>query len=430
MSFLTGRNLQTGPSGQAKAALRGGSGLVQTRRRVLQRLAATALIAPVTAGAARRSRAAQPAVAANPIQHVIIAVQENRSFDHYYGFNPAVVASGYGVPAGYGQPNGQGGTAFPNLLTSPVTSDPAHQWDDIHAEWDNGQMDGFYTTNGQLALGYYDASLLGYYYALASRFTLCANYFCSLLGPTFPNRLYLCSGTSGGNTSNSITPGSLTYPMILDVFADSGITWKNYKTGLFADFGSLGNNAMLLFANWVADRRMYNDRSDFHNDLVNGTLPQVAFLSAGELDDEHAPTSITHGERTMAEMITDVMRSPLWPSTAIILTYDEGGGFFDHVAPPVFDAYGAGIRVPTLVISPYAKRGHIEGTLCEHSSILKFIENVFGLPTLASINHDFDASTPNQNNQAAQNGEPGPPAPPRDGLSDIGDLSECFDFSV
>ena len=151
------------------------SGRAPTRRRVLQRLAATASVTPFAAGAIRRSWAAQPPARATPIQHVIIAVQENRAFDHYYGFNPAVVASGFGVPAGYSQPDGQGGTAYPNLLTSPITADPAHQWDNIHAEWNNGQMDGFYTTNGQLALGYYDASLLGYYYALASNFTLCAN---------------------------------------------------------------------------------------------------------------------------------------------------------------------------------------------------------------------------------------------------------------
>ena len=111
----------------------------------------------------------------------------------------------------------------------------------------------------------------------------------------------------------------------------------------------------------------------------------------------------------------------------MILTYDEGGGFFDHVAPPVFDAYGAGIRVPALVISPYAKSGHVEGTAYEHASTLKFLETVFGLPTLASINHEFDEETPNENNQAAPPGEPGPPAPPRDARADIGDLTECFD---
>jgi phospholipase C len=403
---------------------------VQSRRRFLRRLGATgaaALLAPLVPGVVtRRGIAAPTRAATTPIQHVIIASQENRAFDHYYGFNPAVVASGYGVPDGFGQPDGQGGTVFPYLLQSPRSPDPAHQWDEIHAEWNDGQMDGFYTTNGLAALGYYDGSDLAYYYSLVDQFTLCANYFCSLLGGTLPNRLYLCSATSGGNTANAIKPGSLTYPMILDLFAESGITWKNYRTGLGAEVGQ--DDAMVLFANWVRDPRLYNTRGDFLTDLARGTLPQVSFLSPGLLDSEHAPTSITRGERTMRELITAVMHSSAWPSTAMILTYDEGGGFFDHVAPPVFDAYGAGIRVPTLVISPYAKRAHVEGTAYEHTSTLKFLETVFGLPTLASINHEFDEETPNENNQAAPPGEPGPPAPPRDARTDIGDLSECFDF--
>ena len=132
----------------------------------------------------------------------------------------------------------------------------------------------------------------------------------------------------------------------------------------------------------------------------------------------------------MEGLVNAVMRSPLWPKIAMIFTYDEGGGFFDHVVPPVFDAYGAGMRVPTLIISPHAKPGHIEGTQYEHASVLKFIEAVFGLPTLASVNHRFDAATPvGGNYQAAAAGaSAGPPAPPRDGRGDIGSLLECFAF--
>jgi phospholipase C len=121
--------------------------------------------------------------------------------------------------------------------------------------------------------------------------------------------------------------------------------------------------------------------------------------------------------------------SSAWESAAYILTYDEHGGYFDHVAPPVFDAYGAGIRVPAWVISPHAKKSHMETTVYEHTSTLKFIEAVFGLPTLASINHRFDDSTPGGPNNEAAGGSPaGPPAPPRDGRPDIGNLMECFTF--
>jgi hypothetical protein len=129
------------------------------------------------------------------------------------------------------------------------------------------------------------------------------------------------------------------------------------------------------------------------------------------------------------ELITALQASSAWQSSAYILTYDEHGGYFDHVAPPQFDAYGAGIRVPTWVISPFARKGHVETTVYEHTSTLKFLETVFGLPTLASVNHQFATSTPGgPNNQAAAGNPTGPPAPPRDGIAEIGNLMECFAF--
>jgi phospholipase C len=133
--------------------------------------------------------------------------------------------------------------------------------------------------------------------------------------------------------------------------------------------------------------------------------------------------------RLQQELIAALQRSRLWERSAYLLTYDESGGFFDHVAPPQLDAYGLGPRVPTWVISPWARRSHLERTLFEHSSILKFIERVFDLPTLASINHQFDERTPGQNNAAAGGAPFGPPARPRDGSRVIGDLTECFTFS-
>jgi phospholipase C len=129
------------------------------------------------------------------------------------------------------------------------------------------------------------------------------------------------------------------------------------------------------------------------------------------------------------ELVTALQNSSAWGSSAYIITYDESGGFFDHVPPPQLDPYGLGFRVPTWVISPFAKKAHLEPTLYEHSSILKFIETIFGLPTLASVNHQFDTATPGGPNNQASNGNPlGPPAPPRDGRAEIGNLLECFQF--
>ncbi|GCE24435.1 hypothetical protein KDK_82350 [Dictyobacter kobayashii] len=249
--------------------------------------------------------------------------------------------------------------------------------------------------------------------------------------PNDPNRLALWSGTSGGNTTNNISGGQLDWPTIADVLDQHNISWKCYNLGLGT--GSLptqleGYNALAYFKNWVYDPRLYLPESSYYHDLKNGTLPQVSFLITESLISEHPPADIQQGQSKMKQIIQALMNSSAWNSSALFFTYDEGGGYFDHVAPPQLDAYGLGFRVPTLVISPYARRGYVSGQLYEHSSILKFIERRFGLPTLASLNHQFDVNTPGQNNDAAQGNTYGPPAPPRDGLAQLGDFYEAFNF--
>jgi len=133
--------------------------------------------------------------------------------------------------------------------------------------------------------------------------------------------------------------------------------------------------------------------------------------------------------RIQKHLIEALQESRYWEHAAYLLTYDEHGGYFDHVPPPIVDAYGMGLRVPMWVISPYAKKRHLEPTIYEHSSILKFLETLFRLPTLASINHRFDESTPGGPNNEAAGGYPfGPAAPPRDRLDEVGNLMRCFDF--
>jgi phospholipase C len=382
-------------------------------------------LAGLAAAALTSSRSAVPAARpVTPLRHLVIACQENRSFDHYFGYYPR--AGTFGVPTGYVQPNGHGGMAKPHHLTLTATADIGHIWRDIHAEYDNGKMDGFYTTDGPPALGYFNAGQLAYYYALADHFTLCGNYFCSVLGPTSPNRLYLFSGTSGGNTSNAIAFGSLAWPTILDVLDQAGISWKVYN-GQGGDVEGL--NALRYFKKWLHDPRVNAGEGEYFTDLQQGTVPRVAFIVPGILTCEHPPVPISWGQSYIRDRVRALMASSLWESAAFILTYDEGGGFFDHVAPPQLDAYGAGVRVPALVISPYAKRGHIEPTIYDHGSLLKFIEAVFGLPTLASLNHQFDISTPARNNDASHGAASGPAAPPRDGHPATGNLLETFDFT-
>jgi phospholipase C len=365
-----------------------------------------------------------------PIKHVIVDVQENRSFDHYFGFAP--FAGSYGPPSSYAVPDGHGGLVVPHHLTSRSTTDIGHDWVAMHLTYNGGKMDGFYKTNRADAMGYYDAADLPFYYSLFQSSTLCVNYFCSVLGPTYPNRFYLAAGTSGGVTTNGVWGyGVLDYPIILDLLEEAGVTWKIYNIGLDSVAGGESDNVFVFWKRWAHDPRTIAVKNDYLQDLRNGGLPQVSFMvpSYSMGWDEHPPADVAVGMNIQQELITALQQSSAWAGAAYILTYDESGGFFDHVPPQKVDAYGLGIRVPTWVISPFAKPGHVEPTLYEHASVLKFIETVFGLPTLASRNHKFDSATPGGRNNEASNGQAlGPPAPPRDGLSTIGALLECFTF--
>jgi phospholipase C len=365
-----------------------------------------------------------------PIKHVVVDMQENRSFDHYYGFAP--FAGAYGVPSGYSQPDGNGGIVKPYHFTSLSTPDIGHSWGAMHAEYDGGKMDGFYTTDGINCMGYYTQADLPFYYSLFQSSSLCTNYFCSLMGPTWPNRFYLAAGTSGGITTNGIWGyGVFDYPIILDLLEDAGISWKVYNVSM--DSVPFGNtdNVFVFWKRWAHDQRTRGSKGEYLDDLRLGKLPQVSFIipSFARGWDEHPPADVSVGMGIQQELITALMQSSAWNSSAYILTYDESGGYFDHVPSPQLDAFGLGIRVPTWVISPWAKPGHLEPTVYEHTSVLKFIEAVFGLPTLASVNHTFDLATPvGSNYEAAGGAAVGPPAPPRDGRSEIGNLMECFAF--
>jgi phospholipase C len=301
--------------------------------------------------------------------------------------------------------------------------DPYHDWVTIHDEYNNGKMNGFYLADGKAAMGYYEAADLPYYYSLFSRYTLCANYSCGVLSETYPNRLVLYSGTSGGITTNGINQnGSLSYPCILDLLSSHSITFKNYNFHCPANY-----SIMALFKKWATGgptNELNQSSTKFFDDCTNNTLPQVSFITEAPPYDEHPPANIHTGESMIKSIVTAVQKSKAWSSTAILITWDEGGGFFDHLAPKQLDAFGPGLRVPMIIVSPYAKVGHVDTTYSEHSSVLKFIETVFGLPTLASINHQFDTSTPKGSNYQAN----GAPFPPRDAKPALSDLTQCFTF--
>jgi phospholipase C len=412
-------------------------GIRLTRRELLAgaRVGAAAMLGGSlypTGPAAARSRAALSA--STPLQHVIISCQENRSFDHYYGYAPQVQTAGYGPPAGYFQPDADGQPHYPFEFTSLTTPDPPHSWNAVHEQWNGGAMDGFYISSqrligdGDAAIGYYTAAELPFYYSLFENSALCANYFCSLLGPTWPNRFYLAGGTSGGITTNGVWGyGVFDYPIILDLLDEAGVSWKVYNyTWDSVPYGNT-DNVFVFWKRYAHDERTRGSKGQFLNDARKGTLPQVSWLipSFARQLDEHPPADISVGMSLQQEFISALRESPLWDSSAFLLTYDEHGGYFDHVPPPQLDAYGLGVRVPLWVVSPYARRGPVaSGLPAEHTSTLKFLERLHGLPTLAARNHRFDTSTPTGSNY--QTG--GAPAPPRDGRRDISDLFDLFTF--
>src|SRR5262245_53648595 len=232
------------------------------RRSFLQRagLGGAALL---TAGAWRSvsGEAAPRSRITLPLDHVIISCQENRSFDHYYGYAPQVQDAGLGPRAGYAQPDGSGGLVLPYEFTSLSTADIGHSWNAVHREWHGGAMDGFYTTDGIAAMGYYTAAELPFYYRLFDEFTLCGNYFCSLLGPTWPNRFYFAAGTSGGVTTNGIWGyGVFDYPIILDLLDAAGVSWKVYNnTWDSVPFGNT-DNVFVFWKRYAHDNRTHGTR--------------------------------------------------------------------------------------------------------------------------------------------------------------------------
>ena len=373
----------------------------------------------------------------SPIKHLVISCQENRSFDHYFGYERHVRAQGYGPPRGYSQPDVTGGKHVPFEFTQLSTTDPPHSWFSTHQQYNGGKMDGFYISSqeadgdGNVAMGYYTRRELPFYYGLIRDSGLCANYFCSVLGPTWPNRFYLMSGTSGGITTNGIWGYGVFesggWPIILDLLDEFEVTWKIYSIGFDDVVIGDSDNVAVFWSRWAHDPRTTATMADFIADCKHNRLPAVSWVvpSFSMGFDEHPPADVSVGMAFQQQMITALRHSEAWGRSAYLLTYDEHGGFFDHVVPPQVDDYGLGIRVPMWVISPFARRGPVVSRKpADHVSTLKLIERLHGLPTLASRNHQFDVTTPTGGDYESG----GKPAPPRDGLDSTSDLLDLFEF--
>src|SRR5262249_48089776 len=336
------------------------------------------MVAPKLAGCGSKS---------GQITNIVVVMMENRTYDHYLGARKLLEGKGRaGLAAGRGQ-NGVAG-AFPPICREQgdCVADPPHGWDSSRMQFNNGANDGFMkayqAAQGNnippYVVGYFGREDLPVTYALADAYTSFDRWFASVMGPTFPNRWYLHSGQSGGYMYNDFMPMPL-WPTIYDRLDAAGVSWTYYYTDL-----------PFLLTMGVSSTKWAMVDQFLTVDAPMGRLPSVAVVDPGfALNDDHPPHHPLLGQQFIASIYTALAKSPHWENSLMVVTYDEHGGFFDHVAPPKapderaaqgFDQLG--FRVPTLAMGPYVRKGYVSSVVHDHTSVLKQIEKMFGLQPL------------------------------------------------
>ena len=314
----------------------------------------------------------------SPIQNIDIVLQESHTFDNYFGTYPGADGTAgktYCLPDAPASKN----CVAPYHDTSLTPVDMNHDWRAAHADYDSGKMDGFVYTEGNAeTMGYYDGTDLPRYWKAAGSYVLCDRYFTSVMSESAPNHLFLLAGTAGGLTNDSV-PRTLPFPPVFQGLDAAGVSWKVYSDtpSWYKSFAYVRDSP--------AAAGNFRSAASFASDAKAGRLSQVSWIIGAPGGDEHPSASIKSGENSVADDIVNVVgTTPYWSSAAIFVTWDDYGGFFDHVPPPQVDKYGYGFRVPCLVISPYAKTGFIDSTVNDHTSILKFVEVRYGLSPLST----------------------------------------------
>ncbi|HEX7525456.1 MAG TPA: alkaline phosphatase family protein [Gaiellaceae bacterium] len=361
-----------------------------SRRRFLGTAAAAAAGTGPLATIARGAMAAParlPSPAHSGIDHVVVVMMENRSFDHFLGWLPGADGKQAGLTyldaAGAPHPTHPLAPDFQGC----AFADPDHSYDGSRVAWNNGACDGWLRAgrNDDFAVGYYGQKDLPFVGPAATHFTTCDRYFAPILGPTFPNRFYALAGVTD-RLDNAFSKVEL--PTIFDRLAA-----KKLRAGYYC-----GNTNFLLL--W--DQK-YNPitrtHGRFFTDCKRGTLPEFSFVDpnytfddtgprSGVGADDHPHADIRAGEYFLSTIYNAVTHSPAWGKTLLVVTFDEWGGFFDHVPPPAgpdvdprFEQRG--FRVPCLLISPFARRGYLSHGVYDHTSILKLVEWRWGLKPLS-----------------------------------------------
>lgn len=410
------------------------------------------------------------------IKHIVIIMQENRSFDNYFGTYPGAD----GLP----EQNGKftvcvndpqtGKCVYPFHDTADRNFGGPHTAEDAKADMNGGHMDGFLTqaekakTDCQQSknpdcsgigvdevMGYHDARELPNYWKLAQNFVLQDHLFASSASSSLPAHLYMVSEWSAkcktardptsciNDVSNPDQPPDPNHPDshlnpdyawtdLTYLLFNNKVSWKYYVQAgsqpdcaddraicppVHQDAKTPGIwNPLPWFDTVKQNGQLDNitDVTNFYKDAMNGTLPAVSWITPNGSNSEHPPARLSDGQAWTASLIDAVMQSPDWESTAILLSWDDWGGFYDHVAPPHVDQNGYGLRVPGILISPYAKQGYIDHQALSHDAYLKFIEDIF-------LNQQrIDPKT---------DGRPDPRPDVRENISTLGDLLSEFDFA-
>lgn len=359
------------------------------------------------------------------IKHIVLLMQENRSFDHYFGTlsgvrgfgdaHPLILPDGRDV---FHQPDAQNPNGYllpfhldtfsTNAQMLPSTS---HEWKVQHQAWNGGRMDQWLPAHraadgahGPYTMGYFKRQDIPFHYALAEAFTICDAYHSSVMGPTWPNRLYFMTGmidpdaTGGGPvTRNRMPPGGFRWTSYPERLEDAGIDWRIYQYGTP---GKHHHNMFKYFARFrdapatssLALRGMPDtDEDRFAQDVLNDRLPAVSWICPSAEANEHPRNMPAAGADFIARRLNELAANPdVWAKTAFILNYDENDGLFDHVPPPVPPPgtprefvgdvpIGGGFRVPCIIISPWTVGGWVCSEPFDHTSVLQLLERHTGV---------------------------------------------------
>lgn len=391
---------------------------------ILRALALFALLATLLAPG--------PALAADPptqtpIKHFLFLLQENHSFDNYFGTYPGA----NGTPADVCMPidptQPSNGCVKPFHLGGQPIVDLLHNRDTFVGQFLNGAMDGFVSAhvaegganavqNARQAMGYYNADDIPYYWNVADQYVLFDRFFSSAAAGSFMNHMYWITASPGDPNHDSFPPNGFDNLLtIFDRLEAAGISWKfyvqNYDPNItYRTVANAGDKAaqvvfspLLTFNNYIDNPELKShivDIEQYYTDLQNGTLPAVAYM-APLGSSEHPPGSLRAGQRFVETIVNGLMRSTYWDSSAFMWAYDDWGGWYDHVLPPQVDAYGYGFRVPALLVSAYARVGQVNTTTLDYTSALKFIEENWAVPPLStrdaaatSVVSAFDFASP------------------------------------